>query len=102
MASSPSCTVSPLSPTALPMVFPSTLSPINIKLDRSNYLFWKSLILPTTKAHDLETFMIAIKHKLDETIMDFGNSTVLLTNPEYISWKRLDQFVMSLLLSSTS
>ena len=72
--SSPSCTVSPSSPMALSMVIPSTLSPINIKLDRSNYLFWKSLILPAAKAHDLDTFMFGTKHKPDETIMDSGNS----------------------------
>ena len=34
--------------------------------------------------------------------MDSGNSAVLLSNPEYISWKRLDQFVMGWLLSSIS
>ena len=99
---SPSCTVSPSSPLLLSMAIPSTLSPINIKLDRFNYLFWKSLILPAAKAQDLETFMFGTKPKPDETIMDSGNSAVLLSNSEYISWKRLDQFFMSWLLSLIS
>ena len=46
--------------------------------------------------------MFGTKHKLDETIVDSGNSAVLLSNPEYISWKRIDQFVMSWLLSAIS
>ncbi|KAL2537520.1 Retrotransposon gag domain-containing protein [Forsythia ovata] len=34
-----------------------TLLPIAIKLERSNYNFWKSQIMPTLRAYDLEGFI---------------------------------------------
>ena len=46
--------------------------------------------------------MFGRKLKPDEVIVDLGSSSDSLCNPEYISWKRLDQFVMSWLLSSIS
>ena len=65
-------------------------------------MFWKSQILPAARAHDLEVFLLGPKPKPDEFIVDFTNSNVLFTNPDYRSWIRLDQFVMSWLLSSIS
>ncbi|KAL2537369.1 WD repeat domain-containing protein [Forsythia ovata] len=35
-----------------------TLMPIAMKLERSNYNFWKSQIMPTLRAYDLEGFII--------------------------------------------
>ena len=84
------------------MMIPSTLAPINIKLDRSNYLFWKTQILPATRAHDLEAFLLSTKSKPNEVIADFNNPTISINNPKYVSWMRIDQFVMSWLLSSIS
>ena len=97
-----SCTISSSSQSIIPMAIPSTLPSISIKLDRSNYMFWKSQILPAARAHDLEVFLLSPKPKPDEFIVDSTNSNVLLTNPDYRSWIRLDQFVMSWLLSSIS
>ena len=82
------------------MVTPSTLAPINIKLDRSNYLFWKTQILPVARAHDLEAFLFGTKSKPNEVIADSSNPVVSINNLEYVSWMRIDQFVMSCLLSS--
>ena len=84
------------------MVIPSTLDPINIKLDRSNYLFWKSKILLAARAYDLEAFNLDTKSKPNEVITDSSNPDVSFNNPEYVSWMRIDQFVMSWLLSSIS
>ena len=97
-----SCTIPSSSQSIIPMAIPSTLPSISIKLDRSNYMFWKSQILPTARTHDMEMFLLGTKPKLDEFIVDSANSNVLLTNPDYRSWIRLDQFVMSWLLSSIS
>ena len=93
-----SCTISSSSQSIIPMAIPSTLPSISIKLDRSNYMFWKSQILPSTQAHDLEVFFLGTKPKPDEFTVDSTNSNVILTNPDYRSWIRLDQFVMSWLL----
>ena len=97
-----SCTISSSSQSIIPMAIPSTLPSISIKLDQSNYMFWKSHILPTARAHDLEVFLLSLKPKPDEFIVDSTNSNVLLTNLDYRSWIRLDRFVMSWLLSSIS
>ncbi|PON58326.1 hypothetical protein PanWU01x14_167180, partial [Parasponia andersonii] len=32
--------------------------PLALKLDRSNFVFWHSQILATTRAHDLEGFLL--------------------------------------------
>ena len=93
-------TSSPL-PT-LTMMIPSTLAPINIKLERSNYVFWKCQILPAARAHDLEAYLLGTKLKPNEVIINSGNPSATIVNPDYISWMRLDQFVMSWLLSSIS
>ena len=74
--------------------------PINNKLDRSNYLFWKTQILPAARAHDLVAFFLGTKSKPNEVIADSINPVVSINNPEYVSWMRIDQFVMSWLLSS--
>ena len=98
----PSYTVTSFSLPTLPMVIPSTLAPINIKLNRSNYLFWKTQILPAARAYDLEAFLLGTKSKPNEVIVDSSNPTVSINNLEYVSWMRIDQFVMSWLLSSVS
>ena len=54
------------------------------------------------RVHDLEVFLLGTKPKPDEFIVDFANSNVLLNNLDFRSWIRLDQFVMSWLLSSIS
>ena len=82
--------------------FPSTLAPVQIKLDRSNYIFWKSQILPAARAHDLETFLLGTKSKPSEAITDLANPTISLINSDYTSWSKIDYFVMSWLLSSIS
>ena len=63
------------------MVIPSTLAPINIKLDRLNYLFLKTQILPAARAHDLEAFLLSTKSKPNEVIVDSSNPTVSINNP---------------------
>ena len=83
-------------------MIPSTLTPINIKLDRSNYMFWKSQILPAARAHDLEAFLLGTKLKPSEHIADPSAPFATVVNPEYATWIRLDHYVMSWLLSSIS
>ena len=82
------------------MVIPSTRAPLNIRLNYTNYTFWRFQILSAVRAHDLEGFLFGTKIKPKEFIIDLLDSNTTLNNPDYFSWIRLDQFLMSRLLSS--
>ena len=100
---SPSCIISPAPTSTTTMAMPSVLPSVSIKLDRTNYLFWKSQILPTVKAHDLESFLLNTKLKPKEYIADSTDANQSpQINPAYVFWRRTDQFVLSWLLSSIS
>ena len=94
--SSPSCIISPSPTSTTAMAMPSALPSVSIKLDRTNYLFWKSQILPAMRAHDLESFLLNTKLKPEEYIAD---STDADQSPQinlaYVFWRRTDQFVLS-------
>ena len=66
------------------MVIPSTLALINIKLYRSNYLFWITQILPAARAHDLEAFLLGTKSKPNEIDVSL-NPVVSINNTKYVS-----------------
>ena len=59
-------------------------------------------MLPAARAHDLEAFLLDTKSKPNEVIADSSNPIVSINNLEYVSLMRIDQFVMSWLLSSIS
>ena len=77
--SSPSYIITYLFSITSPMVIPSTLNPTNIKLNRSNFLYWKFQILPIVKAHGLEDFLFGTKLKPYEVIIGPGNSSASLS-----------------------
>ena len=55
------------------------------------------------RAHDLESFLLNTKLKLDENIADSTDADQSpQINPAYVLWRRTDQFVLSWLLSSIS
>ena len=87
-------------PLHLPMVIPSTLAPLSIRLDRLNHAFWRSQILPTVRAHDLEGFLLGTRLKPTEFLSYSTTCHDPIRNPDYLTWMRLDQFLMSWLLSS--
>ncbi|KAL5758381.1 hypothetical protein ACOSP7_020992 [Xanthoceras sorbifolium] len=79
-----------------------------IKLDESNYIYWKTQILPAVNALDLESF-------IDETAVppsqfiavqvSNGNGGVRIEqqlNPEYQKWKKSDQILLFWLISTLS
>ncbi|KAF4386292.1 hypothetical protein G4B88_003509 [Cannabis sativa] len=71
-SASPPAPVPSVQPTGVsnPVSILQSLAPLTLKLDRGNYTFWKSQVLPSLRAHDLEGFVLGTK------------STILLT-PEY-------------------
>ena len=69
--------VASLSSHHLPLTLPSILPPVSVKLDRSNYVLWKSQVLPTVRAYDLEGFLLGTKSQPFETLSDS-------TNPDFV------------------
>ena len=55
------------------------------------------LILPTLRTHDLESFLLSVKLKLEEYIVDSADAdkSSPRINLAYFSWIRIDQFVLS-------
>ena len=75
----------------LPLTLPSVLPPVGVKLDRSNYVLWKSQVLQIVQAYDLEGFLFGTKTYPSESLGDFAN-------PDFVHWHRLYQFLLSWLL----
>lgn len=45
------------------MVISANLSPLTLCLDRSNYAFWRSQVLPVVRAHELKGFLLRTQLK---------------------------------------
>jgi hypothetical protein len=82
------------SPTLLP--FNTMIHMVTIKLSSSNYLLWKSQLLPLLESQSL------LGH-VDGTLVlppPFDPPTSQTPNPKHLAWKATDQRLLSLLLSS--
>jgi hypothetical protein len=82
------------SPTLLP--FNTMIHMVTVKLSSSNYLLWKSQLLPLLKSQSL------LGH-VDGTLVPpppFDPPTSQTPNPKHLAWKATDQRLLSLLLSS--
>ncbi|KAL5766579.1 hypothetical protein ACOSP7_017196 [Xanthoceras sorbifolium] len=76
-----------------------------IKLNRDNYVYWKVLVLPAIRALELEEFINGEKvcpNKFVKVLSLNGIDKELVVNKEYSCWRRLDQFLLSWLLSTIS
>ncbi|XP_060970030.1 uncharacterized protein LOC133037187 [Cannabis sativa] len=106
---SPADTVNTPAITPAPPVqsFPfQSLAPLTIKLDRSNYPYWRSQALPALRAHDLEGYALGTKHCppqfVDNTIGGPIPDEPRQLNLGFAMWRRTDQSVLSWLLNSIS
>lgn len=73
------------------------LHPLQIRLDRTNYAFWRVQILSTVRAHCLDDLL----DKAPQIPIQFlPNSRDQAINPEFVTWKRRDQYLVSWMLSS--
>lgn len=75
---------------------------IPIKLDMSNYMIWKSQILSSVRANDLESLLDGSRICPDQFPTDEsgGTSVVPSKNLTYAVWKKQDQMLLSWLLTS--
>ncbi|XP_011032772.1 PREDICTED: uncharacterized protein LOC105131470 [Populus euphratica] len=70
---------------------------ITIKLSATNYLLWKSRLIPLLDYQNLLSF---VDGSLSQPTASSENSSS--TNPKFLEWKAKDQQILSLLLSSLS
>ena len=73
-----------------------------IKLDRSNYTIWKSQILSSVRANELEGLLDGSKLCPNQFLSDESGSSdnVVSENYAYTAWKKQDQMLLSWLFSS--
>lgn len=90
---------------AAPPFFQS-LTPLSIKLDRNNYSFWRSQVLPAVRAYDLEGFLLGTvpcpPRFVDNTTDGPVPGEVRQINVGFALWLRADQLLVSWLLNSIS
>ncbi|KAF8402888.1 hypothetical protein HHK36_010980 [Tetracentron sinense] len=67
-----------------------------IKLDRQNFLLWRTQFLPILIGYDLEGYVDGTITAPPRTLSDGS------TNPAYTSWRKQDQVLLGWLLSSIS
>ncbi|KAK0602720.1 hypothetical protein LWI29_036303 [Acer saccharum] len=72
-------------------LFPK-LPKVIIKLDHTNYLLWKSQLLPIFYGSDLMGMIDGTVSAPSETITVDSNPTI---NPEFLAWKKKDQLLLS-------
>ena len=82
-----------------PSLFHNTFNhPINIKLDRSNYLLRKSQIIPAIKGHNLGGFLFGTLPCPPK----YQEESTRSINPDYIAWEQQDQLLLCWLLACLS
>uniref|UniRef100_A0A803PX14 Retrotransposon Copia-like N-terminal domain-containing protein n=1 Tax=Cannabis sativa TaxID=3483 RepID=A0A803PX14_CANSA len=83
-------------------IIPNHIVPLNLRLDRNNFFYWRSQVLSTVRAHQLEGFINGDRPRPPATITDPTDATRSLPNPDLADWMRLDQFLLSWLFNSIS
>ncbi|KAL9426374.1 hypothetical protein AB3S75_033203 [Citrus x aurantiifolia] len=73
-----------------------------VKLDRQNFMIWKSQVLPSILGNNLESLINGAKLVPTKFLVQVEEDQIVTTveNPEYIKWLRQDQFLLSWLLST--
>ena len=74
---------------------------LTLKLDHTNYIYWKTQVLTTIEALDLEGFITGKKAPSPKLIsVRSGEIVVQQENPEFLSWKKTDKLLMSWIFST--
>nr|XP_016476098.1 PREDICTED: uncharacterized protein LOC107797702 [Nicotiana tabacum] len=79
---------------------------ISIKLTATNYLFWRTQLLPFLRGQNLHGFIDG-SHPCPPSHVSVANATgdgsqTTTINPDYAVWIQQDQLILSLLISSLS
>ena len=65
----------------------NALLPLQLRLDRNNYSYWRALVLAATRAYGLDGFVLGTTPSPPEFLA--GNRP----NPAFQQWHRFDQFL---------
>ncbi|KAK3194358.1 hypothetical protein Dsin_025668 [Dipteronia sinensis] len=71
---------------------------LTLKLDHTNYIFWKTQVLTAIEALDLESFINGEKTlppKFINTLSDSCDISVQQENPDFLNLKKSDKLLMS-------
>lgn len=74
---------------------PQTMS---VKLDRDNYLLWKSLVLPLIRGYILDGYMLGTKECPEQFVTSLDATKKI--NPNYEDWQAHDQALLGWLINS--
>ena len=90
-----SSNVSTPGPASFP--FATNLTPLTLRLDCKNYNFWRAQVLPYVHAHNLEGFLLGSVQRPNQflTASDSNDTIIQTLNPDYITWNRQDQYLVS-------
>lgn len=71
---------------------------VSVKLDRDNYLLWKSLVLPLIRGCKLDGYILGTKECPEQFIST--NDKTKKSNPDYEEWIAHDQALLGWLRNS--
>ena len=72
------------------------LPPLNTRLDRTNYSYWRALVLAAARAYNVDSHILGTAPP--PSMFLAGN----VPNPAYAPWSRLDQFLVHWLFNSVT
>lgn len=78
---------------------PPQFHPIQLKLDRSNYAFWRALVHSAIRGQGLESFISSTAIS-PSPLLPTTSDGEMVPNPEFVTWIRRDQCLMSWMLST--
>ncbi|KAL5753576.1 hypothetical protein ACOSP7_021796 [Xanthoceras sorbifolium] len=76
-----------------------------IKLDRTNYIFWKAQVLPAIRAYNLEEYIFESKpapKKFVEVQSENSDEVTTQLSDEFLAWKKNDQLLVCWIISTIS
>ncbi|KAK6151862.1 hypothetical protein DH2020_014497 [Rehmannia glutinosa] len=77
-----------------------SLTTLTLRLDRTNYNYWRVQVLTTVRAHGFEEFLFGTTPAPPQFLDGSSTGSLRSLNPTYSNWMRRDQLLMSWLLSS--
>lgn len=81
--------------------FSNSQNPFPLKLNPTNYLSWKTQILPLLRGHNLLRFVDGSETAPSATLPDSVDGKITtVPNPAYAAWYQQDQTLLSQLISS--
>ncbi|KAK6159167.1 hypothetical protein DH2020_006481 [Rehmannia glutinosa] len=78
-----------------------TFNTISLRLDRSNYSYWKSQVLATVRVHGFDDYLLGTM-PVPSKFLQSSSDALPTINPEYQVLMHRDAFLFSWLLSSMS